>query len=157
MKQSLKYILIALLPLLNCSCYKNPTNPYINTFVDFEINLNQSDYYDLNFSGNFVYVTGGVDSNSWGIIIYRMPTGDLDFRAYDRFPPNNPYACQDEHGNYKRLTVTDDKIIVIDSCNNIKYNILDGSILDGDGQYELIQYQCIYNQDKNTLHVRNFK
>lgn len=155
MKQSLKYILIALLPLLNCSCYKSSINPYINTFVDFEINLNQNDYYDLNFSGNFVYVTGGVDSNSWGIIIYRMPTGDLDFRAYDRFPPNNPYACQDEHGNYKRLTVTDDKMIVIDSCSNIKYNILDGSIIEGDGKYELIQYRWSYNADKKTLRIFN--
>lgn len=155
MKQSLKYILIALLPLLNCGCYKNPTNPNITTFVDFEINLNQSDYYKLNFMGNFVYVTGGENSNSWGIIIFRMPSSDIEFRAYDRFPPNNPFACQDEQGNYKRLTT--DGRFVIDSCNNIKYNILDGSILDGDWQYELIQYQCIYNQDKNTLHVRNFK
>ena len=153
MKQSLKYILIALLPLLNCSCYKNPTNPYINTFVDFEINLSQNDYYDLNFSGNFVYVTGGVDSNSWGIIIYRMPTGDLDFRAYDRFPPNNPYACQDEHGNYKRLST--DGMIVIDSCSNIKYNILDGSKISGDGKYELIQYRWSYNADKKTLRIFN--
>lgn len=155
MKQSLKYILIALLPLLNCGCYKNPTNPNITTFVDFEINLNQSDYYKLNFMGNFVYVTGGENSNSWGIIIFRMPSSDIEFRAYDRFPPNNPFACQDEQGNYKRLTT--DGYFVIDSCNNIKYNILDGSIFEGDGQYELIQYRCSYNQEQNTLHVSNFK
>ena len=138
--------------MLNFSCYKNSANPNITTFVDFEINLNQNDYYKLNFGGNFVYVTGGENSNSWGIIIYRM-TGDLDFRAYDRFPPNNPYACQDEYGNYKRLTTNG--VFVIDSCNNIKYNILDGSIFEGEGEYNLIQYRWSYNADRNTLHVFN--
>lgn len=153
MKQVFKYILIALFPLLGTGCHEIKDNPYIQTYVNFEINLNQNDYYKLNYGGNFVYVTGGAESNSWGIIIYRMPYSEPEFRAYDRFPPNNPYACQDENGNYKRLT-TDGKL-VIDSCNNILYNILDGTIIDGYGEYNLIQYHCSYNMGNNTLKVFN--
>lgn len=153
MKRLWKYILI-LIPLLNMGCHEIKDNPYIHTFVNFDINLNQNDYYILNFPSNFVYVTGGENSNSWGIIIYRMPYNEPEFRAYDRFPPNNPYACQDENGNYKRLTT--DGLFVVDSCNNIKYNILDGSIFQGQGEYELIQYKCQYNADRHILHVENY-
>lgn len=153
MKQVFKYILIAILPLFSTSCHEIIDNPYINTYVNFEINLNQNDYYRLNYAGNYVYVTGGVESNSWGIILYRMPTNEPDFRAYDRFPPNNPYACQDENGNYKRLTT--DGMFVIDSCNSILYNILDGTIIDGYGEYNLIQYHWSYNAGDNTLKVFN--
>lgn len=155
MKQVLKYLFLSLTAFLpGCKeALVNPDAPH--AYINFEINLNQADYYELNFSSNFVYVTSDPDSQSRGIIVYRMPTIEPEFRVYDRFPPNYPYACCDDNGHCKRLSVAEDGIRIVDSCSSITYNILDGSVLEGEGRFELIQYRWSYNMNYNTLHVYN--
>ena len=150
-----KYIFLLLwLPMLCTGCGERIVNPNApHAYINFEINLNQGDFWCLNYSSNYVYVTSDPGSDSRGIIIYRMPTNEYEFRVYDRFPPNYPYDCCDGNGNCSRLVT--DGIFVIDSCSSIKYNILDGSILEGEGQYDLIQYHWSYNANYNTLHVYN--
>ena len=132
------------------SCEGIPENPnYPNAIVDFTINLNQNSYYELRVVSGFVYLTSDPESTSRGIILYRLSQDE--FRAYDRLPPNKPNACCDEQGNCTRLVV--DFPFVVDNCNNIKYNIINGDIFEGDGVYPLIQYHTTFNGYE--VHVYN--
>ena len=83
--------------------------------------------------------------NHRSFLIIKTTVNTMDeFKAYDRMPPNNPDACCD-NGVCSRLIV--DSPFVVDNCNNIKYNILDGSIIEGDGVYPLIEYHTMYDGD----------
>ncbi len=153
MKHICRYIFLFTLSLLAVGCHEWNENPnFPGAYTDFTINLNQSYYYSLNFSGNYVYLKPEINSASRGYIVYRMPSYDYEFRVYDRFPPNYPDACCSGDTCTRLIT---DGIFVIDNCNGIRYNILDGSVFDGDGEYELIQYRWSYNASDNTLHVFN--
>lgn len=146
-------LLVLLMPIIWGGCKETKPHPYPQAYIDFEINLGMQDYYLLNFPSNYVYVQSGYGSSSRGIIIYRMPYNEYEFRVYDRFPPNYPDACCDGQGNCSRLVT--DGLFIIDECSDIKYNILDGSIFEGEGEYELIQYHWSYNANNHTLHVFN--
>lgn len=132
------------------SCEGVPENPnYPNAVVDFTIYPNTIHEQELNTVGGYKYYTSDPQSTSRGIIVYRLYQDE--FRAYDRLPPNNPNACCDGQGNCTRLVV--DFPFVIDNCNDIKYNIINGDIFEGDGIYPLIQYHTSYNGTE--LHVYN--
>ncbi len=146
--------LVAILALLSSvvfnGCQRMPENPnYPNAIIDFTINLNQTSYYDLRFVSGFTYLTSDPLSTSRGIIVYRL--SQEEFRAYDRLPPNKPNACCDDDGNCTRLVV--DFPFVVDNCNDIKYNIINGDIFEGDGIYPLIQYHADFNGVE--VHVYN--
>lgn len=142
-------ILIFLFVAAFQSCEKYPENPNApNAIINIKINLSDPKYYDLRFDGGFMYLTSDPESTSRGIIVYRVID---EFRAYDRLPPNNPDACLDDHGNTTRLVV--DVPFVIDNCNNIKYNILNGYIFEGDGVYGLYRYRTSF--DGATLRIFN--
>jgi hypothetical protein len=129
-------------PVLFHGCTETLVNPnYPNAIIDVTINLNQSSYYDLRFVSGFMYLTSDYESSSRGLIVYRLSQDE--FRAYDRLPPNKPNACCDSDGNCTRLVV--DFPFVIDNCNDIKYNIINGDIFEGDGIYPLIQYHTSFN------------
>lgn len=143
-------ILLLFLPVFFHSCERIPENPnYPNGIVDFTINLNQNSYYDLRIVSGYVYLTSDPESTSRGIILYRLSQDE--FRAYDRLPPNKPNECCDDQGNCTRLVV--DFPFVVDNCNNIKYNIINGDIFEGDGVYPLIQYHTAFNGVE--VHVYN--
>ena len=131
-------------------CERPQENPnYPNAIIDFTIYPNTMHYYDLNVVSGWMYLTSDPQSTSRGIIVYRLYQDE--FRAYDRLPPNNPNACCDEHGNCTRLVV--DFPFVVDNCNGIKYNIINGDIVEGDGVYPLIQYRTSF--DGYELHIYN--
>lgn len=131
-----------------CGCQEYPDNPNRPlVYINFSIEPNSLRYQELNVVSGYMYLTS--EEPSRGIIVYRM-TQD-EFKAYDRMPPNNPNACCDNSGNCTRLIV--DSPFVVDNCNNIKYNILDGSIIEGDGQYPLIEYHTLY--DGVSLRIYN--
>ena len=148
-----RYIIIigvTLLALTLTTCREYPENPYRpDAYFNFTIEPNSIRYQDLNVVSGWMYLTSDGYSTSRGIIVYRMSMDE--FKAYDRLPPNNPYGCCDNDGTCTRLVV--DSPFVVDNCNDIKYNILDGSIIEGDGVYPLIEYHTIF--DGVSLRIYN--
>ncbi len=150
MKNRHLILLILSFPIVMAGCREIHENPnYPNAVIDFTINLNQPAYYDLRIVSNYVYMTSDPMSTSRGLIVYRLSQDE--FRVYDRLPPNEPNACCDSEGNCTRLVV--DFPFVVDNCNNIKYNIINGDIFEGDGVYPLIQYHSVFNGYE--LHIYN--
>lgn len=136
--------------LVMSGCKEHLVNPnYPTGIINFTIYPNSLHYSDLNTVSGYMYLTSDPESTSRGIIVYRLYQDE--FLAYDRLPPNEPNACCDSQGNCTRLVV--DFPFVVDHCNNIKYNIINGSIFEGDGIYPLIQYHTSY--DGNELHIYN--
>lgn len=141
-------LLLASLLLQGCREYiENPNYP--NAIINFTIYPNSIHEYELNTVSGYKYYTSDPLSTSRGVIVYRLSMDE--FRAYDRLPPNYPNACCDGDGNCTRLVV--DFPFVVDNCNGIKYNIINGDIFEGDGIYPLIQYHTVF--DGSALHVYN--
>ncbi|MBO6026114.1 MAG: hypothetical protein J6P73_02620 [Bacteroidales bacterium] len=142
--------LVLILPLLFCGCRSEWNNPVrLTAVVDFTIYPNSIREYEINSPGGFKYYTSDPISNSRGIIVFRV---NMDtFAVWDRLPPNNPNACC-EDGECSRLVVKAN--FVIDQCNEITYNILDGSIFEGEGQYPLYPYY--YTYDGAALRIKSF-
>ena len=140
---------LATILLLN-GCKEPLVNPnYPTGIINFTIYPNEIQYEGLNVISGYAYLTSDPESTSRGIIVYRL--SQEEFLAYDRLPPNEPNACCDAQGNCTRLIV--DFPFVVDNCNNIKYNIINGSIVEGEGIFPLIQYHTSF--DGYELHVYN--
>ena len=159
-------ILMGLLPFLH-GCEKYPENPHRPLLpYPIEINVNDYQYYNLQFVSGWEYITAPIESTSRGLIVFHRPDADnVDdmFAVYDRMPPNEPDACTDSQGNTTRLVV--DGGWVIDRCNNAYYNILNGQIIindnfdmipsfptDGTVVYPLIQYHTTFDGSKLTIY-----
>lgn len=141
-----KIFLILTLTLLSLqACDDTPYNPnapdiYINT----TIYPNSLQYYEINTVSGWMYLTSNRPSR--GLIIYRYSLDE--FRVYERLAPNEPNAC----GDNSRLIV--EFPFVVDTCLDVKYSILDGSIItEGFRGYPLIQYHTQY--DGNSLRIYN--
>ena len=149
MKKTLRLLTPLLAALLLMGCRHPLENPnQLNAIVDFTIDLGTPSYYSLNYEGKYMYLTSDPQSNSRGIIVYRATSEE--FRVYDRLPPNHPNTCC-EDGICSRLVVDD--IFVVDSCNQIRYNILTGEVFEGDGIYPLYKYW--FSFDGRTLRIRS--
>jgi len=149
MKKRMIPLTILLLALAALGCQRpieNPNQP--NAILDFSIYPNDLTYHDLNYAGGFMYLTSDGQSNSRGLIVYRVSQDE--FRVYDRLPPNEPNACC-ENGVCSRLVV--DGLFVVDSCNMIYYNILNGQVFMGEGLFPLFYYH--YTYDGRELRIRN--
>ncbi|MBR6878774.1 MAG: hypothetical protein IKM95_05250 [Bacteroidales bacterium] len=150
MKKCLTILFLLASAFIMNGCKETMVNPnYPTGIINFTIYPNTLHYADLNIISGWMYLTSDPESTSRGIIVYRLYQDE--FRAYDRLPPNEPNACCDNEGNCTRLVV--DFPFVVDNCNRIKYNIIDGSIVQGDGIFPLIQYHTTY--DGNELHIYN--
>lgn len=110
--------------------------------IDITINPTTLQYQELNTVGGWMYLTAREPSR--GLIVYRFSMDE--FRAYDRKPPYNPDEC----GETTRLIV--DFPFVVDECHDFKYNIIDGSIIEGDGR---ILYYYNTSFDGTTLKIWN--
>lgn len=150
MKKLILIELALIILVMSHGCKEQLVNPnYPNAIINFTIYPNDIHYQDLNVVSGWMYLTSEYESTSRGIIVYRFSQDE--FRAYDRLPPNEPNACCDAQGNCTRLVV--DSPFVVDNCNQIRYNILNGDIVEGDGIYPLIQYHTSYNGTE--LHIYN--
>ena len=140
-----KFLVILVFFLGFNSCIDTPHNPNVpNVYINFEIYPNSTMYYELNTIAGWMYVNAPWPSR--GIIIFRHPSGE--FKAYERQSPNEPDYC----GESSRLIV--DSPFVVDTCLNVKYSILDGSIFTPNYMgYPLIEYRTQY--DGHTLRVFN--
>ena len=153
-------IIIALSAFLS-SCKpvpENPNRPILPAPITIYPNTYQ--YQDLNPVSGWLYITSYVESTSRGIIVYRQ--SDTEFLAYDRMPPNEPDACQDDQDNTTTRLVVDFPFVV-DRCNNAYYNILNGQLIvqepekipnfptTGTMVYPLIQYHTTFDGSKLVI------
>lgn len=140
------FIIVAIaFAALFISCNDTPENPNVpDVYINFTINPNSTEYFEINTVSGWMYLTSHRPSR--GIIIYRYSLDE--FKAYERLAPNEPDYCGDE----SRLIV--EFPFVVDTCLDIKYSILDGSIFtEGYEGYPLIQYHTQY--DGATLRIYN--
>lgn len=112
------------------------------TSVDFYIYLTQPDFQSLNTVGNFVYVTGGVK----GIIVYHKTIDE--FIAFERACPYDPNVSA------AIVTVDSTGLGLVDYHCGSKFNILDGSVVNGPASYPVRQYYCEYD-GVSSIHIYN--
>lgn len=122
---------IALLVLLPASCGKDNRHPVPNVPVEFTINIESTQYIELNAINSFAYFSGGYK----GIIIYRWQV-DV-FLAFDRACPYHPY---DECA---RIVVTDPPMAQCPCCDS-KFLLIDGSVYEGPSRFPLKQYRTYF-------------
>lgn len=143
MKQLVAKIIIFLLIFLtfvnSIGCKNEDRIPYVP--VNFDINLNNPEFYELTTPNNFVYVTGGVK----GIIIYHAYLGQ--YNAYERNCPYKPYSENSFLMVDSTLT-----FLVCKSCDS-KFLLFDGSLISGPAEYPVLQYNTWVDNDR--LYVNN--
>ncbi len=132
--------------------YQNPDIPIVD--IDITIDPNSTVFLELNTPGGWCYLNNKpgvyIPVGSRGVIVYRQDM--YTFKAYERTPPNDPYkCCKSDHTGCSKLTV--DYPMIVDSCTGNTYSILDGSLIEGDGVYPVIQYKTHYNG--NLLRIYN--
>jgi len=125
------FILLSFLLLVSCNGYEHETIPTVQ--VDFSIYPNDVTYYSLNHYGGHMYFTGGVR----GIIIYRLD--QYTFMAYDRACP---YDWEDDDS---WIWVEESGLTLIDSCCGSRFNVLDGSVVNGPAIYSLKHYSTTFD------------
>ncbi|MCR5115741.1 MAG: Rieske (2Fe-2S) protein [Bacteroidales bacterium] len=134
MKHALKFcttMAALVLLLVACNGYEHETIP--NVRVNFTIYPDNVNYYNLNYIGGHEYFTGGVA----GIIVYRIDGNT--FVAYDRACPHDwedPAAW---------LEVDESGIMIVDNHCGSRFNILDGSVIQGPSRYNLRMYHTSYD------------
>jgi len=133
----LVFFLFLLLLSFGCNKYKGPLpKVYVNfTIIPDDIN------YDLYLIGSHQYFTGGVN----GIVVYRVGAGE--FTAFDRACP---YDWDDEER--PRVSVENDKFILICEKCSTSYSILDGGRMEGPSKYPLKQYYTTYDGVRLRIH-----
>jgi len=134
--------IILLSVLLLASCKKESDQPVIpETYVNFSLNPNSTEYLELNHPGGFLTVTGGYR----GIILYRLTINE--FLAYDRTCPYDPWE------EAARLELDETGTIATCPVCGSQYLITDGSPITGPSVYLLKQYHTMY--DGSLLYVYN--
>ena len=145
MKALLRYLLVfTCLILITFSCEENRRNiPDIP--VNFEIDLNDPEYSDLQGIPSFIYVTGGAYDK--GIIIYRESIED--FYAFDRSCPYDPQKGQ--------VSVDEDNITLAkDSVCGSEFSLMSGgNVANGPAGRGLKEYEADFNRNTMTLRVYN--
>ncbi len=112
-----------------------------SVYVDFYININSTQYIDLNSVGGWAYLTGGVR----GIIVYRLSIDE--FVALERNCPYQPTnSCA-------TVEVESSGMTLIDSCCGSRFIIIDGSLVNGPATRSLRTYNTSFNG--STLHIYN--
>jgi len=150
MKQTIKvanWIGIAVVAMLQYGCRPQyPVNiPYVD--VDVTINLFDPQYVNLQGVGGSAYLDGG----SRGIFVYRVSIDQ--FNAYER------HCTYDSENPCGKVTLDDNGLFLVDDdcfesgCGS-RFNIINGSNVDGPAQYPLIQYNAVYDGGV-LLHIYN--
>lgn len=122
-----------------CGEYVHETVPYKR--VDITISVGDANYYKLNHHGGYLYLTGGVS----GIIVYRL--NDYTFKVYDRACPYD-WEKQDSW-----LWVEPGGLMIYDSCCGSRFNIIDGTVMNGPARLPLKYYKATF--DGMLLRIRN--
>ena len=130
------------LMLLFFSC-KFEQSEIPNVPVNIRLNLDDPQYYELQVTGNAVYITGGVN----GIIVYRRSSDE--FVAYERTCPYDP--------DCGKVTFDEDIFFAQDTvCCNSKFSLdVDGAVVEGDSKFPLRIYSATYYENLNIVEIAN--
>ena len=112
--------------------------PYVDVQVD--LNLSLPAYNNLNFPGNWLYISGG----SRGLIVYRY--------TLDEFVVLDRHATWDV-GAGCQCTVSPDGYTIEDPCSGSQWYIFDGSIIQGPTTAPLERYTTTWIPP--VLSIRN--
>lgn len=136
--------LSAIVVLLLFACKKsNEVDPIPTVPVNLTVPLRLPEYSALNSIGNYVYVNGGYK----GIIIYRRTLDQ--FVAFERACPHHPTT------NGAVVRVDSSGVMAVDQTCGSKFNLFDGSVVNGPAARPLRPYNVDYNQDNETLYIYN--
>ena len=125
------------------SCEKNETNDVLpDVFVDETINLNLSQYINLQTPSGFAYTNGGIK----GIVVQNTGVGNPPYKAFDRACPNNDCAAPMNFDGSLKLKCP---------CDNSEYSIIDGSPQTAGNSHFAREYKVIV-LSSSTLNIRNF-
>jgi Rieske Fe-S protein len=151
-----RFYLLFLLAGITFSCSKKNTTQNVqnncvytnapSAQVNFAILAGSAQFFPLNVTGGYIYVSG-YGYQSRGILIYRV--NQTQFVAFDR------NCTKDGCTNTKAIVwvPTTNTTICKDSVCGSIYNIFDGSVQQGPAVVPLYQYHT--NWDGNQLHVYN--
>jgi nitrite reductase/ring-hydroxylating ferredoxin subunit len=146
-KSKIAIFLIAVLITVSLtSCKKSKNDVIPDVYVDFTIDLNDPEFFDLNAIGNTKIVTSL--TNNWGIsaagygsngiIVYRSTTEE--FYAYDRTCPHD-FAV-----NSKSIKLNIDGIFAVcPECGTTYALPSFGTPYSGIGRYPLKNYKTSFN------------
>jgi nitrite reductase/ring-hydroxylating ferredoxin subunit len=147
LKSKIIIILIATLTAVSLtSCKKSKNDVIPDVYVDFYIDLNDPEFFDLNSIGNSRVVTS--ITNNWGInaagydyngiIVYRATLDE--FYAYDRTCPHD-FAV-----NGKSIKLNIDGIFAVCPECGTNYALPSfGTPYSGVGKYPLKNYKATFN------------
>ena len=150
------FTLILVLPLFITSCTKNKNDVIPDVYIDFNISLNDPEFYNLSSPLTSAYVSAstnniglyaaGYDNN--GIIIFRYV--EDEFLAYDRTCPHD-FKVNDKS---VQVNIIDDIYAICPVCST-KYALPSyGTPASGIGQYPLKNYKTAFNNP--WIHVWNY-
>lgn len=136
------FFLIFLLLTISTNCRKkDDIVPY--TKVNFYIFLSDPDFVTLQTVGNHVFVTGGV----CGIVIYRKSLNE--FTAIER-------CCTYQASERCAVLLdTTNTLQLRCPCCNSRFSIINGAVMSGVAERDLVLYQTYFDEVQNTLHVYN--
>lgn len=136
------FLFFSTIPVIFFSC-KNDIDEIPVVFVDIEINLNDPSYNNLLITGNYLYVTGGVN----GIIVYRKSFDE--FTAFERTCPHDP--------DCGKVIVDEENLLAKDTicCGSEFSLIIDGAVSKGPSKFPLKKYSTLYNNNSKILWITN--
>jgi len=129
-------ILPIMISLSGCQRQYPVNIPFVR--FDYTINILDPAYVNLQGVGGSVFIDGG----SRGIVIYRVSIDQ--FNAYER---HCTYNCDNPCG---KVSFDSSGIVLVDNdcggsgCGS-KFNVIDGSVVNGPAQYPLIQYTTSFD------------
>lgn len=140
-----KYLLLSVFMMLIYSCNSDnidDNNILPNIPVNETIFLNNPEFIDLQVVGGWAYTQGGIS----GIIVYH--SGINNYIAFERSAPHlTPKSCS-------RMKVKN-SIIMLCSCDDSEFNILNGAPLSDGVSYPARQYRAEL-VGNNTLQITNY-
>lgn len=148
---------VVLVIISSPGCNKGYVNPNIpRVVINVTIDPNSTIYQQLNTPGGWLYLDEQpgvyIPFGSQGVIVYRLSM--TEFKAYERQSPDTRFpCCTDYNEECAKLVVGDNYPFIKDTCNGNLYQMLDGSLFDGEGEFPLIQYNALY--EGGLLHVFN--
>ena len=138
MKLFLRILFPIIIILLGC---KNQYEGIPNVNVNLYINIQNPQYQNLSGMGSWTYLEGG----SKGIIVFNLDNDN--FLAYERHCPYQP------ENNCSKISVDETNLFAIDTCCSSKYQLIDGSVIDGPATLPLKGYNTSF--DGNIIHIWN--
>ena len=133
----LTILIFSALTINSCGSNNDTASCFPSSPISVTINLNNAAYYDLNYSGNWIYLNEQ-QCGTRGLIVVNTGSG---FKVFDR---NAPHLCPDTNTTLE----VKDNIAIICPKDNMKW-MLNGTPESG-GTTSLPPKTYPYNYDAST-------